>query len=94
MLKRLLGEETGAVAMEYIVIGLLVAAAVVGLIMVFSGELRNMLGTTNTVMNQKTVEGVEKVAGDFDASKDKYEKQNTAAKNAGNKIGGDFSDGK
>ena len=41
-LRRLLGEEKGAVAMEYIVIALLVAAAVVGLVMVFGGNLRNM----------------------------------------------------
>ena len=43
MLKRLIGEEKGAVAMEYIVISLLVAATLVGMVMVFSCNLRNML---------------------------------------------------
>ena len=91
MLKRLLGEEKGAVAMEYIVIGLLVAAAVVGLVMVFSGNLRNMLGTTNDVMTQKNVEGVQNVAKDYEGERDKMQNQNKEAKEAGNKIGGDFS---
>ena len=91
MLKRLLGEEKGAVAMEYIVIGLLVAAAVVGLVMVFSGNLRNMLGTTNDVMTQKNVEGVQNVAKEYEAERDKMQTQNKEAKEAGNKIGGDFS---
>ena len=91
MLKRLLGEEKGAVAMEYIVIGLLVAAAVVGLVMVFSGNLRNMLGTTNDVMTQKNVEGVQNVAKDYESERDKMQNQNKEAKEAGNKIGGDFS---
>ena len=44
ILRRILGEECGAVAMEYIVIALLVAAAIVGLVMVFSGSLQSMLG--------------------------------------------------
>ena len=41
--RRFLGEECGAVAMEYIVIALLVAAAIVGLVIVFSGSLQSML---------------------------------------------------
>lgn len=44
ILRRILGEECGAVAMEYIVIALLVAAAIVGLVIVFSGSLQSMLG--------------------------------------------------
>ena len=91
MLKRLLGEEKGAVAMEYIVIGLLVAAAVVGLVMVFSGNLRNMLGTTNDVMTQKDVAGVKEKAEEYVEKRDKMQEQNKEAKEAGNKIGGDFS---
>lgn len=39
----ILGDECGAVAMEYIVIALLVATAIVGLVIVFSGSLQSML---------------------------------------------------
>ena len=43
---RLLGDERGAVAMEYVVIALLVAAAVVGLVMVFGKNIAQMFGAT------------------------------------------------
>ena len=92
MLKRLLGEEAGAVAMEYIVIGLLVAAAIVGLIMVFSGNLRNMLGTTNDVMTSKDVKDVQSVSNDRHMFRENHKIQNDMAREAGNKLGGKFSD--
>ena len=90
-LRRLLGEETGAVAMEYIVIALLVAAAVVGLVMVFGGNLRNMFDKTNQTMNQSTVSGVNAVGDANRAEQQKLAAQNDTAVEAGNKLGGDFS---
>ena len=41
---RLLGDERGAVAMEYVVIALLVAAAVVGIVIVFGSRIASMFG--------------------------------------------------
>ena len=46
MLCRILGDDKGAVAMEYVVIALLVAAAVVGLVMVFGRNIAQMFGAT------------------------------------------------
>lgn len=54
ILRRILGEECGAVAMEYIVIALLVAAAIVGLVIVFSGSLQSMLGQIIGVTQSST----------------------------------------
>ena len=90
-LRRLLGEEKGAVAMEYIVIALLVAAAVVGLVMVFGGNLRNMLDKTNQTMVQTDVKGVEAVGTANRTEQGKLQEQNDTAVSAGNKLGGDFS---
>ena len=90
-LRRLLGEEKGAVAMEYIVIALLVAAAVVGLVMVFGGNLRNMFDKTNQTMNQTNVAGVKAVGEANRQEQTKLAAQNDTAVEAGNKLGGDFS---
>jgi len=92
VLRRLVGEETGAVAMEYIVIALLVAAAVVGLVMVFGGNLRNMLDKTNQTMVQTDVAGVEKVGQANRDEQAKLQDQNDTAVKAGNKLGGNFQD--
>ena len=91
-LVRLLGEEKGAVAMEYIVIALLIGAAVVALVMVFGGNIRNMFAKSNDVMTSTTVDEV-KTAGEEwrDAQKQMKEKKNTAEA-AGDKLGGDFND--
>ncbi len=91
VLRRIAGEESGAVAMEYIVIALLVAAAVVGLVMVFGGNLRNMLDKTNQTMVQTDVAGVEKVGAANREEQAKLEDQNDKAVSAGNQLGGDFS---
>ncbi len=90
-LRRLLGEENGAVAMEYIVIALLVAAAVVGLVMVFGGNIRNMFDKTNQTMTQSTVAGVAAVGQANRDEQAKLDAQNDTAVEAGNKLGGDFS---
>ena len=87
---RVLGEEKGAVAMEYIVIALLVAAAVVALVMVFGGNLRNMFDKTNQTLNQSTVAGVKEVGEKNRDEQKLLEAQNDTAVEAGNKLGGDF----
>ena len=91
ILRRILGDECGAVAMEYIVIALLVAAAVVGLVMVFGGNLRNMFDKTNQTLNQTTVGDVENVGGAYRTEQEMLGTQNDTAVRAGNKLGGDFS---
>ena len=91
-LRRVLGEESGAVAMEYIVIALLVAAAVVGLVMVFGGNLRNMLDKTNQTMTSKKVSDVETVGSDYRNEQDKMKVENETAVKAGNELGGDFTE--
>ena len=58
-LARFLGDVRGAVAMEYIVIALLIGAAVVALVMVFGGNIRNMFAKTNDVMTSTTVSDVQ-----------------------------------
>lgn len=92
VLRRLLGEENGAVAMEYIVIALLVAAAVVALVMVFSGNLRNMFDKTNDVLQTNTVEGVKGVGDAYNKEQEALKEKNETATEAGDKLGGDFSD--
>ena len=92
VLRRIAGEESGAVAMEYIVIALLVAAAVVGLVMVFGGNLRNMLDKTNQTMTSKKVSDVETVGSDYRNEQDKMKLENETAVKAGNELGGDFTD--
>ena len=77
-------------AMEWIIIVLLVAAAVVGLVMVFSGSLRNMLGTATDVMTSKTVGEVQGAANTYDGQKTPLREQNKTAQAAGDKLGGNF----
>ena len=69
--------------MEYIVIALLVAAAVVALVMVFGGNLRNMLGKTNATLVQKTPEGAKGVGDQLRAEQEALDKQNKTAIEAG-----------
>ena len=90
-LRRFLGEESGAVAMEYIVIALLVAAAVVGLVMVFGGNLRNMFDKTNTTLTSTTVDEVKTTGENYREEQKNMADQNETAIEAGNKLGGDFS---
>lgn len=77
-------------AMEWIIIVLLVAAAVVGLVMVFSGSLRNMLGTATDVMTSKTVKAVDGSANTYNNQQDSLRGENETAQSAGDKLGGNF----
>ena len=50
VLRRLLGEENGAVMMEYIVVGLLIAAACVVAVSAFGTTITSMFGSIATSM--------------------------------------------
>ena len=50
VLRRLLGEENGAVMMEYIVVGLLIAAACVVAVAAFGTTITSMFGSIATSM--------------------------------------------
>ena len=89
-LKRLLGEQYGAVAMEYIVIALLIGAAVVALVMVLSGSLRNAGTTINDTVNAKKPSEVQTISTELNTRRDKLNAENKTATDAGHKIGGDF----
>lgn len=70
---RLLGEQTGAVLMEYVVLGAMVAAAAVALILLFGQGVRDrlseminaLLGKPKQVQNVKTdeVDGADETGG-------------------------------
>lgn len=77
-------------AMEWIIIVLLVAAAVVGLVMAFSGSLRNMLGTATDVMTSSNVTDVNTSAGKYREQQGSIQSENQTAKDAGDTLGGDF----
>ena len=92
ILCRLICDEKGAVAMEYIVIALLVAAAVVGLVMVFGGNLRNMFAKTNDTLTATKVKEVDEAGQNLRDEQGELKKQNADAVKAGDKLGGDFKD--
>ncbi len=48
---RLLGDQRGAVAMEYVMIALLVAAAVIGVVMIFGKRIGNMFSTSTKALS-------------------------------------------
>ena len=91
-LVRLLGEEKGAVAMEYIVIALLIGAAVVALVMVFGGNIRNMFAKSNDVMTSTTVDEVKTAGEEWRKAQEKMKEKKNTAEVAGDKLGGDFND--
>ena len=91
-LARFLGDVRGAVAMEYIVIALLIGAAVVALVMVFGGNVRNMFAKTNDVMTSTTVDEVDTAGGEWRKAQTDMKKKKETAEKAGDKLGGDFND--
>lgn len=70
LLCRLVGEERGAVMMEYVVIGVLVVAAAVAMVMLFGKNIRNQFG----VMNKAVVGNPE---GARDLARDNYNENDT-----------------
>lgn len=89
---RFLGDVKGAVAMEYIVIALLIGAAVVALVMVFGGNIRNMFAKSNDVMTATKVKEVQDVGKEHRNEQKNLKEKNKDAVDAGDKLGGDFSD--
>lgn len=80
---RLFGDERGAVMMEYVVLGVLVVAAAVALVMVFSKSLRHKLGVMIGVMDGKPSEIADNIQGERD---DLMDDKDDAA-DQGDKIG-------
>lgn len=93
-LARFVGDVKGAVAMEYIVIALLIGAAVVALVMVFGGNIRNMFGKTNDVMTSTTVEDVQSAGDALRGEQEDLHNKNADAVKAGDTLGGDFTKGR
>ena len=91
-LARFLGDVRGAVAMEYIVIALLIGAAVVALVMVFGGNIRNMFAKTNDVMTSTTVSDVQSAGTAHRQEQNALHKKNDDAVKAGDTLGGDFTE--
>ena len=91
-LKRLLGDQCGAVAMEYIVIALLIGAAVIGLVMVLSGSLRNAATTVSDTVNAGSVTEVSQAASAHAEARTSLKKHTKTANEAGNQIGGKFDE--
>lgn len=91
-LKRLLGDQCGAVAMEYIVIALLIGAAVIGLVMVLSGSLRNAATTVSETVNAGSITEVSSAAEAHATARSGMKTHTQAANEAGNKIGGEFEE--
>lgn len=91
-LKRLLGDQCGAVAMEYIVIALLIGAAVIGLVMVLSGSLRNAATTVSDTVNAGNIKDVEAAGKAHSETRTKMKENTKTANEAGNKIGGEFDE--
>ena len=72
---RLVGEQTGAVMMEYVVVGVLVVAAAVAIVLVFGKNIRNQFA----VMSKGVVGNA---SGAATQAKDNYDKNDTAVSTA------------
>lgn len=83
---KVLGDNAGAVAMEYVVIALLVAAAVVGLVMVFGGTIADMFATTTKTLVGE--EGIKEAKEMREAQKERTNKGISEQKATGNQIRG------
>ena len=91
LLRRLLKEDEGAIAMEYVLIALLVGASSVAMVMVLGGHLRNMLATTNAVMAATDFDDIKDIEGKFHMVRENLKYENDLAIQAGNKLGGEFA---
>lgn len=89
-LKRLMGERCGAVAMEYIIIALLIGAAVVGLVMVLSGALRNAGTTIDKTMTAGKTSDISSAASEHKEKREAINGEIQGMSDAGNQIGGEF----
>ena len=92
VLCRVLGDERGAVAMEYVIIALLVAAAVVGVVMVFGSRIANMFNQSTKALTSKESE-MEQLGKDVQSSRDKDAGRSDKANAAGDTIRGTDNNG-
>ena len=95
----LMGDQCGAVAMEYVVIALLVAAAVVGVVMVFGSRIANMftqstkaLATEETKMQTLADEVKTSRTDDIKRVEDQQKAGDTLRGSDGNKAAGGGGD--
>ena len=84
---RLFGDECGAVAMEYVIIALLVAAAVVGVVMVFGSRIANMFKQSTEALTT-TESGMEELANKVENSRTKDAERVGEANSLGDRIRG------
>ena len=85
---RLLGEEKGAVLMEYVLLALLIAAAAVAGLMVFSSSIREKIFTIVGITSKTNVSSVETEIGDHNTRVGEIETANTNALKDGDDMAG------
>lgn len=81
VLCRLVGDQSGAVMMEYVILGVLVAAACVGLVWAFGGSLAGGLKVMSSAIFEP-----DKAGSKYTAEKDKTGTKNTEAATESDKI--------
>lgn len=92
VLCRLLGDNTGAVMMEYVVLALLICAAVVGVVMIFGDQIAGMFKTASQAAagdtggaadtrktERDTIHGAGEKGGTMDEKRKEGEKIRTGA---------------
>ena len=89
-LRRLAGEEKGAVMMEYVVLAVLLVAAVVGAVIAFSGRIQTQFRAAGEAAGGQTTTAEKTVA----TSAKNFDSTMQKAVQSGNKInGGEFQSG-
>ncbi len=83
ILKRVFGDDTGAVMMEYVLVAMLVAAATVAAVSYFGRDTQGMFGVIG-----RAIWGAAKEAGDM---RDEGEADSEEANKKAQQEGGDFS---
>jgi len=84
---RVMGDENGAVAMEYVIIALLVAAAVVGVVMVFGSRIAKMFYHSTAALTT-TEDGMQDLGDAVQESREKDNERAISAAQAGDTIRG------
>lgn len=85
---RLLGEEKGAVLMEYVLLALLIAAAAVAGLMVFSKSIRVKIYRIVGITTEHSVEGVGEQGKGLKEDDTNVQTVNDTTKDIGDDIGG------
>ena len=95
VLRRLLGEQTGAVMMEYVVIGVLVVAAAVAMVQLFGGGIRTQFNAMIEALfgrKEKVTDvidkGLEVIDGEGGTAAAEEFGQHTSGQSSGSGTGG------